>query len=275
MEGGRTRTEHHSTTRDAAYSTPAQRQCEELNLGDSNPETCLKELENLDDLKKEEAQITKELKEFQGLPPDIAAAEKRGLCGENNHSIFCLYLLLPPFPSLFPSKRWGSFHEPITPTPNCLLAVKKLNNQYLGAKLPIVWLKGVPLDGTSLTLRCGVKKYGTVECRSRVKLISAVGQKAYKQTERSGRDNTTVMACVSAAGKSLPPLVIYKGANLWTTWKGDYDKPGSFYAASENGWMTIAIFQEWWRSRADITAALRAEEKLTAGRYRERANLIP
>nr|CAD7588583.1 unnamed protein product [Timema genevievae] len=78
-----------------------------------------------------------------------------------------------------------------------------------------------------------------------VKLISAVGQKAYKQTEGSGRDNTTVMACVSAAGKALPPLIIYKGANLWTTWKIDYDIPGSFYAASENGWMTSAIFQEW------------------------------
>ncbi|CAG2058157.1 unnamed protein product [Timema podura] len=56
--------------------TKLERQYEELNLGDSNPETCLKELENLDDLKKEEAQITKELKEFQGLPADIAAAEK-------------------------------------------------------------------------------------------------------------------------------------------------------------------------------------------------------
>nr|CAD7203127.1 unnamed protein product [Timema douglasi] len=78
----------------------------------------------------------------------------------------------------------------------------------------------------------------------RVKLISAVGQKAYKKTEGSGQDNTTVMACVSAAGKALPPVIIYKGANLWTTWKGDNDIPGTFYAASENVWMTGAIFQE-------------------------------
>nr|CAD7262625.1 unnamed protein product [Timema shepardi] len=56
--------------------TELERMQAELNLGETNPETCLKELENLDVLKKEEAQITEELKEFQGLPADIAAAEK-------------------------------------------------------------------------------------------------------------------------------------------------------------------------------------------------------
>nr|CAD7574722.1 unnamed protein product [Timema californicum] len=81
----------------------------------------------------------------------------------------------------------------------------------------------------------------------RVKFISAVWQKAYiQQTKGSGLDNTTVMACVSAAGKALPPFIIYKGANLWTTWKGDNDIPGTFYAASEIGWMTSAIVQEWF-----------------------------
>ena len=81
---------------------------------------------------------------------------------------------------------------------------------------------------------------------NRVKFLSGVGQKAYKQLEGTGRENTTVMACVSASGKVLPPLFIFKGNNLWTNWKGDNDIPGSFYAASENGWMTTVIFQEWF-----------------------------
>lgn len=81
---------------------------------------------------------------------------------------------------------------------------------------------------------------------SRVKLLSGVGQKAHRTQEGSGRENTTVLACCNAAGKVMPPLIIFQGANLWSSWKGDKDVPGTFYACSDKGWMTSVIFHAYF-----------------------------
>lgn len=48
----------------------------------------------------------------------------------------------------------------------------------------------------------------------KVKLVSGVGQKAYKQQEGTGRENITVMACVSAVGTALPPFSYSKEATF-------------------------------------------------------------
>ncbi|KAJ8879907.1 hypothetical protein PR048_020527 [Dryococelus australis] len=37
----------------------------------------------------------------------------------------------------------------------------------------------------------------------------------------------------------------FQGANLWTTWKGDKDLPGTYYSCPENGWMTTLVFKEF------------------------------
>ena len=34
----------------------------------------------------------------------------------------------------------------------------------------------------------------------------------------SGKEYITVLGCGSASGERLPPYVLYKGKNLWTTW---------------------------------------------------------
>ncbi|KAJ8868342.1 hypothetical protein PR048_029858 [Dryococelus australis] len=54
---------------------------------------------------------------------------------------------------------------------------------------------------------------------SRVKRVSGIGQKAHRIAEASTRENTTVMACVSASGCVLPPMIAFKSSNLWSTWK--------------------------------------------------------
>lgn len=54
------------------------------------------------------------------------------------------------------------------------------------------------------------------------------------------------MGCVSAAGTLLPPLIIFKGQNLWSSWKGTNDLPGTTYACSGNGWMMTSIFNQWF-----------------------------
>ena len=52
----------------------------------------------------------------------------------------------------------------------------------------------------------------------------------------SGREHITVLGCGSASGERLPPYIVYKGKNLWTTWtKGG--PAGALYNVSESGWM--------------------------------------
>lgn len=81
---------------------------------------------------------------------------------------------------------------------------------------------------------------------SRVKRLSGIGQKAHRIAEASSRENTTVMACVSASGRVLPPMIVFKSSKLWSTWRGEEDLPGTMYACSENGWMTTDIFQAFF-----------------------------
>ncbi|XP_026292082.1 uncharacterized protein LOC113216549 [Frankliniella occidentalis] len=81
---------------------------------------------------------------------------------------------------------------------------------------------------------------------TRARVIAGNKQTGVHRTDQgSGRDNTTVMGCVSAAGKCLPPLFIFKAVNLWSTWKGEEDIPGTFYAVSESGFINTDIFFDW------------------------------
>jgi hypothetical protein len=75
-----------------------------------------------------------------------------------------------------------------------------------------------------------------------VKATSAIGDKAYRIISGCGRSCFTALACVSAAGAVLPPLVIFEGKNSHSTWKGEKALPGTTYACSANGWMNTDIF---------------------------------
>lgn len=55
-----------------------------------------------------------------------------------------------------------------------------------------------------------------------------------------------MLGCASADGKLLPPLIIFKGQNLWSSWKGTNDISGTTYACSDNGWMMTSIFNQWF-----------------------------
>ena len=58
---------------------------------------------------------------------------------------------------------------------------------------------------------------------------------------------TTVVECVSADGRYLPPLVIYKGKNLQQQWFPDEigDDHGSWeFCATPNGWTSNDVAVE-------------------------------
>ena len=66
------------------------------------------------------------------------------------------------------------------------------------------------------------------------RVVSVKGEVAYKVTCGSGRENTTTLAVVSAAGRVMDPLIIFSGKNFQSTWRGKKALPDTVpdYSAS-------------------------------------------
>ena len=65
----------------------------------------------------------------------------------------------------------------------------------------------------------------------------------------SDGENTTVLAAVSASGKTFPPLIIFQGKQVQTNWQPATDANQEFYARiylNEKGWMKADIFHKWF-----------------------------
>jgi hypothetical protein len=92
------------------------------------------------------------------------------------------------------------------------------------------------LDETSFPLDPGsdYKTYGTV------------GEPTIRVVAGGGRENVTVMATINAAGQSMPPLVIFKGARIPHNCYADRIINGTGIGISPNGWMTREIFDQWF-----------------------------
>lgn len=83
---------------------------------------------------------------------------------------------------------------------------------------------------------------------SRTKTVGPKGLPTTRTTSSSGRENTTVLLACSAAGSKAPPLIIYKGKNIWSDWYAPEGCgfPDTVYAASCNGWMETSIFVNYF-----------------------------
>lgn len=81
---------------------------------------------------------------------------------------------------------------------------------------------------------------------SRIRAIGVKGKALSRVSGGSGRESTTVLACVSADGSVLPPLIIFKGAAVQARWTSTDGFPGTLYATSKNGWMEEAQFLNWF-----------------------------
>lgn len=85
---------------------------------------------------------------------------------------------------------------------------------------------------------------------TKTKVVASVGKACHRYTAASGRENTSVLACVNAAGEKMPPLIIYKGKNLWDKW---VPKTGAFkntaYTSTPKGWMTADVFYKWFQEQ--------------------------
>ena len=89
---------------------------------------------------------------------------------------------------------------------------------------------------------------------SKRKTIGTKGQKTVRVTCGANRENTTVLATCCADGTSHPPLIIFKGQRMQTTWQADNPVPGTQYAATPNGWMTTEVFEQFFQKFAQTTS---------------------
>ena len=56
----------------------------------------------------------------------------------------------------------------------------------------------------------------------------------------------SVMFCGSATGEILPPYVVYKSMNCYTSWT-EGGVPGSCYSATKSGWFDMFTFEDWFQ----------------------------
>lgn len=83
---------------------------------------------------------------------------------------------------------------------------------------------------------------------SKTKIVGQIGYPATRTVSSSGRDNTSVLLAVNAAGGKLPPLILFKGKNVWDDWLPSEDKifPGMSFGVTKNGWMDSSSFHRFF-----------------------------
>ena len=78
------------------------------------------------------------------------------------------------------------------------------------------------------------------------KVIAQVGQKHPYSVTSGDKSQITILACASASGYSIPPMVIYDRKSLQPDMTAG-EMPGTFYGLSDSGWMNGELFEEWFK----------------------------
>ena len=82
-------------------------------------------------------------------------------------------------------------------------------------------------------------------CPKPPKIIDKVGAKNPNYLTGNTKSQITVLACVSAAGYAIPPFVIFDRKTLNPEYtRGEV--PGTLYGLSQNGWIDMGLFSDWF-----------------------------
>ena len=79
------------------------------------------------------------------------------------------------------------------------------------------------------------------------KRVAGVAQKHPYAVTSGDRSQITVMACASASGYSIPPMVIFDRKHLQLKMTMG-EVLGTFCGLSDSGWMKAELFQEWFQN---------------------------
>ena len=79
------------------------------------------------------------------------------------------------------------------------------------------------------------------------KVVARVGSSNPSCITTNSKTQVTVLACVSAAGLTLPPFVIFQRKTMnYDLTKGEV--PGTLYGLSDKGWITQKLFLHWFHN---------------------------
>ena len=77
------------------------------------------------------------------------------------------------------------------------------------------------------------------------KVIAAKGTKKVRQICTGNKTQISILACASATGQVIPPMVIFSGKRF-NKKLSEGEIPGTLYGMSENGWMDQELFSTWF-----------------------------
>lgn len=78
------------------------------------------------------------------------------------------------------------------------------------------------------------------------KTVQLCGEKNVLCVSSGSKSQVTVIACVSATGQVIPPLIVWKRKTMAPE-MAMKEIPGTHYAFSESGWTNSNIFDLWFR----------------------------
>lgn len=79
----------------------------------------------------------------------------------------------------------------------------------------------------------------------KTKIVGARGFASTRTIASAGKDNVTVLFAANAFGEKLPPLIIFRGKNVWDQWMSEKAYKGTTYAATKNGWIESKVFEKY------------------------------
>lgn len=74
---------------------------------------------------------------------------------------------------------------------------------------------------------------------SKTKVLGEKNAACSRTIGGSGKENMTVLFACNAAGGKAPPMIIFRGINVWDEWMADskLEFPNTVYAATKKGWI--------------------------------------
>ncbi|KAM3413773.1 hypothetical protein BST61_g10457 [Cercospora zeina] len=93
-----------------------------------------------------------------------------------------------------------------------------------------------------------------------VKVLIARGDKEQRRGRAVKRVMITAVECVSADGRCLPPLIIFPGKALRTTWVMSHETPSWHYGCSDKGYNAASLNLYWVQHVFDPATRERAKD---------------
>lgn len=79
------------------------------------------------------------------------------------------------------------------------------------------------------------------------KVLTKRGVKYPEKVRNASKASISIMMCGSGSGEILPPYVVYRSQNMWSTWT-EGGPCGCRYNNSKSGWFTADLFTDWFQT---------------------------